>query len=257
MKLALIPPNCSHTSILDGSINLILPWQLRDLPSDFIQRALKTYTILDNGAAEGTTAGLNELSVLIQKCIDLGSAPHELVLPDELGNCDATRGMVLAAKDLGPLQDLRIDYGIKFMAVAQGQSLAEIMSCINLFTELSYVDVIGLPRIMNQTFGQHSRLRMAESLAKTDSYPKPIHCLGSFYYYPTEARDLKWLPNIRSMDTSLPWVYGIKGRYIDRVIRGDIDRPSNYFQYELNTNQRSVSERNVWSLIRWAQTRRS
>jgi hypothetical protein len=249
VKLALIPPNSSHTSILKGTINLMLPWQLTDLPMDFIQQALKTYTILDNGAAEGQTISLNLLHRLVTDWPEI----DELVLPDKLTDCETTRTMVLEVGKLEPLLELKEQNAVKFMAVAQGGTLAEIMSCINLYTELDYVDVIGLPRVMNIFFGKTSRLRMCEALDKSVHYTKPIHCLGSFYYYPSEARDLKWIPIVRSMDTSLPWVYGIMERYITGTLRQNIDRPPDYFNYELNKNQRYISERNARTLLRWSE----
>ena len=252
MRLALIPPNCMHQSILDGTINLILPWQLKELPTDFVQQALKTYTILDNGAAEGHLTSWNELTVLCQKY-----RPHEVVLPDALGDCETTREYVLQARPyIDALSDAN-SYTPSIMAVAQGQSLAEIMSCVNLYQELPYINVIGLPRSMNQQFMKHSRLRMCESLNDIDDYTKPIHCLGSYYYEPAEMRDLKWIPIVRSMDTSLPWVYGWQGRWVDtRITTKKIDRPEDYFHVEYDTGQRSISERNVNICLRWAQTPR-
>jgi len=249
MQLALIPPNSSHASILQGTINLMLPWQLVDLPLDFVQQALKTYTILDNGAAEGQSIGLNQLHTLVRDWPEI----DELVLPDKLTDCATTRDFVLQVGNLEPLLELKEQNGVKFMAVAQGMTLAEVMSCINLYTELPYVDVIGLPRVMNILFGRQSRLRMCEALARNDTYPKPIHCLGSLYQYPSEARNLKWLPNVRSMDTSLPCGYGIQERYITSILNKQIERPDNYFHYDLNKNQRYISDRNAGTLLRWAE----
>lgn len=256
MLLGLIPPNCMHESILDGTINLLLPWQLRDLPTDFIQQALTSYTILDNGAAEGSTAGLNELDSLLTKYFDPEGAGEidELVLPDKLQDCEATRTFVLEAGSLGPLMSWHNDAGVKFMAVAQGKDLAEVMSCVNLYQELDYVDVIGLPRCLNQQFTKQSRLRLSESLNDDPNYTKPIHCLGSYYHFPREMQSLKWIPQVRSMDTSLPWVYGWQGRFVDGMISSrEIARPEDYFNVEYDSVQRRTSERNVNICLRWAK----
>ncbi|MGW8180763.1 MAG: hypothetical protein ACWGQW_18685, partial [bacterium] len=158
------------------------------------------YVILDNGAAEGQTMSWNQMFNLAT------SWPvNEVVLPDKLRNAEFSITNALSAKKLG--RQLR-DRGIKLMAVAQGETLAEVMKCIYAYAGMDYISVIGLPRVLNAQFRTTSRLRLAESLANDrDLHGFELHCLGSHYPFPKEVYELAQLPNVRSMDTSMPWVY--------------------------------------------------
>lgn len=251
MKLALIPPNTLKESILDGTINLLLPWQMKQFPADFVRTALETYTILDNGAAEGALASLNELERLAWAW-----APNELVIPDRFHDWEFT---VSNAEEIvkGPFKE-HLERGLKLMGVVQGNNLGEIMACVNAYMGMEHVHTIGLPRQMNFDFGQESRLRLVESLQKHGYVEgKEVHCLGSYYPWPREIRWLADFPIVRSMDTSLPWVFGWKGRYVNHMVpKEGVARPENYFNSTYNNVQREASEHNVRCLLQWAKAPR-
>jgi hypothetical protein len=253
MDLAFIPPNSMHTWINDGTVNLLLPWQLRSLKADFIRSVVnERYTILDNGAAEGTAVSWNQLALLVQEW-----GLHEVVIPDRLGDCDWTIENARQAKQL--VQPLR-EQGVKIAAVVQGQTLAEVMKCVYAFAGWDHIDVICLPRILNKQFMPSSRYRLAESLAKDElTRDIPIHCLGSYYPHPQEMRALKDLPNVRSMDTSLPFVYGFAERYVKYGYprKMDLQRVEGYFEYKPTPRQKEVSSANVNQCLDWIQAPRS
>lgn len=228
----------------------MLPWQLKQLPEAFVRSTVKNeYTILDNGAAEGATVSWNQLAVLAEKY-----QVNEVVVPDRLGDCRFSISNAQEARVLG--QPLR-DRGVKLMAVVQGRTLGEVMKCAYAYAGMDWIDVIALPRVLNATFMPTSRLELAKSFAKDPILcKKPIHCLGAFYPYPQEVLQLAQIPLVRSMDTSMPWVYGIRHKRLqDRFFdRRKLRRPLNYFDYQLTQQQREVCEDNARTILRWAQT---
>jgi hypothetical protein len=233
MRLALIPPDSLMEMMHRTDIHLLLPEQLERLPEAFI-RSLKGYRILDNGAAESDLRPINQLLNLIDE-FDF----DELVLPDVLMGCDQT---LQYARSYSGLKATR-PY-LKLMAVAQGMNFQELMKCITGLTHMEHVDTIGLPRWMLSSFGIQSRVALARSLYEDDNYPKPIHCLGANAKWPGEMFELKGIKNIRSMDTSLPFVYGLKRVWLpsDRVLW----REPHYFKSEILTDyQRKAVEDNV------------
>jgi hypothetical protein len=253
MDLALIPPNSMHTWMLDGGVNLMLPWQFSQLTEASVHSMMADrYTILDNGAAEGPAISWNQLAILADKW-----HVNEVVLPDKLGDAEFT---IEVARQAGPLTAPLRERGIKIMAVVQGQTLAEVMKCVYAYAGWEHIDVIALPRILNKNFMSTSRVRLAESLAEDPLLShQTIHCLGAYYPFPTEIKSLAQLPNVRSMDTSMPFVYG----YAERFVRNGyprnktLERPGDYFNVIFNKRQKEVSSVNVNVCLDWAKAPRS
>jgi hypothetical protein len=247
MKLALIPPNCLHRDMARTDFHLILPWQTTELSADFIRSLSSDYVVLDNGAAEGSTYGWNQLRNLAHRLL-----PQEIVLPDKLRDRFATFDNARQARVF--LEGL--DFDVNLMAVCQGETLADIVFCANQYANIEGISVIGLPRVLNEQFGKESRVKFAESFA-SDSHVghMPIHCLGASYFWPQEMKELAKLPNVRSMDTSMPYVFGYAGMSLEASVpKNGIKRPDNYFglDYPQNGN-REVVEQNVRLCLQWAQ----
>lgn len=211
---------------------------------------MSNYTILDNGAAEGTAYSWNALAVFTEQWdVD------EVVLPDKLGDAEFS---IANAIDAGKLAAPLINRDIQLMAVAQGRTMAEIMKCIYAYSMMEHISVIGLPRILNQSFQATSRLRLAEAMAKDpDLHHLEVHCLGAYYPFPKEVQELAQLPNVRSMDTSMPWVYGMAGLSLSNPGKADsLKRVDNYFEAELTHGQRRKCEQNVDTILSWAKAPR-
>jgi len=210
---------------------------------DFVA-SLPGHKVLDNGAAEGELAAIDQLSRLLDTALF-----HEVVIPDKLTNYAWT---LEAAKIYKHLKD---DFPhVQMMAVVQGSTLAEITSCYNAYLHsMPWIDVIGLPRVLNEQFGEQSRLKFVESFQNNPDFNgKPIHCLGAYYNWPEEIRQLKHYPIVRSMDSSMPYVYGLYGMSFDDDI-GNRKRPDGYFDIVPDKVQEECIIDNVVRYIKWAE----
>jgi hypothetical protein len=120
---------------------------------------------------------------------------------------------------------------------------------------MDWIDVIGLPRVLNEQFGRGSRLSFAEGFQNDKDFSaKPFHCLGAFYDDPDEIRRLAQIPCVRSMDSSLPFVLGLYGlRFTDSLPQG-LRRQSDYFNIVADEEQREAIDDNIRTYINWSQT---
>jgi hypothetical protein len=247
VKLALIPPNSLRevpwTQMTD--LELILPWQVGLTTGDRLQPA---YRILDNGAAEGDIAPLNKLANLCKE-----EHFDEVVAPDRLRDVDAA---IEGARSMQHFKE-QIGQDINIMAVVQGNNFAEVLKCYNAYTGFSWIDTIGVPRVLNEQFGMVSRLNLLQQISQqADNYPKPVHCLGAYYGFPEEIRYLADMDGIvRSMDSSLPFVLGCYGMNFDYPphMIGALRRPTGYFDLTIDEAIMEVMEVNVRRYIHWSK----
>jgi len=242
MRLALIPPDSLAEMMRWTDLHLLLPEQLDRLPARFVH-SLKGYRILDNGVAEGVHVPMNALLNYVD-----AYEINELVLPDELEECDQT---IANARSYVHLKNQRPH--IKLMGVAQGRTISEVLKCIRALSYMDHVDVIGLPRVWLSTFDSEMRIRMARLIDQgVECTRKPVHCLGANPVFPQEPMFLVHIPVVRSMDTSLPFVYGMKRTHLPSD--KDLWRPAGYFEADVISDyQRGVIEDNVRLYIRWTQ----
>lgn len=242
MKLGLIPPNSLISYIERTDFTLVVPDQLKDARTAAFINPLQNYKVLDNGAAERDIKPLNWLDA---RCSS--GAFHEVVAIDRLRDPNFS---IDGARSMAGFKQRYPD--IKIMAVVQATSPASMMKTIGAYTLMPHIDVIGLPRVLNEQFGARTRVALCESLAKDGSFPKPIHCLGAFYDFPDEARYLASQPNVRSMDSSLPFVLGLYGlRFTDKLPQG-LRRPTDYFNIVPDDLQMGAIDDNVDAYINWA-----
>ena len=208
--------------------------------------------ILDNGANEGKTMDFNELS----RAAGLLKKP-ELVLPDVLGESNATYAT-------------STDYlrrfgkpGLNYMAVVQGTSIDELKNLVDRYAEIFAIDSLSLPRLLLGRTGTPSiRIDLANWIFNT--YPKrfKLHLLGAssrwvkeVYYAATYA------PHIRSIDTSMPYNFGLLGIRMDNSTYDGsgterVDRPLDYFTRLHNPHALSTYKYNEEVYKEWCLGKR-
>lgn len=187
---------------------------------DFL-RTKERYVILDNAADElGTGMSGKDLWDLV-----LDIRPSELILPDVLQDKEATYEASMKFYN-DYLVDM--DRGPRLMAVAQGTTEIEWMESYNMWKDLDFVDVIGVPYDIDFTVGGPTP--ELESLNRTErrsrnrrklvnqlyyqSGQKPIHLLGM-----NNLMELEMLRDtganrsgfIRSHDTTGPFAAAVVG----------------------------------------------
>lgn len=243
MRLGLIPPNSMLSFLDETNFQLLLPWQMDKIPEASLQRP-EVFRVLDNGAAEGPTYSLNALANLVRKY-----KFDEVVAPDKMKDCEAS---IAGVKSMGPFKDQFP--GIRVMGVLQGESIAELMKCLNAYRYSGLVDTIGLPRVLNHQHGRHFRLTFLDTVLNDSEWEGlTIHCLGAMYTFPEEIKYIAEYSQVRSMDSSVPFVYGLRGKTFDDRWHPNWVRPDNYFDYDVKPSDWEVCEDNVRRYIKWAE----
>lgn len=242
MQMALIAPSSMLSLNTRTAISLVLPrlLQTKDQISHF--RNTGSYKILDNGAAEGELTDFNKL---LQMAIEI--AADEVVLPDVLSNCAET--MTLAVKTA---EACKRHPRFKYMGVIQGYSVTEMMKCLDVFASLEHITAVGIPRITAEAL-RMTYIRSDMARAITERYPGrfEIHCLGSTRWT-HEPEALSLIPEIRSMDTSLPIYLGMQGISIDKCGKETTARPKGFFEYDKPSDQQwELINRNARIYLSW------
>lgn len=236
MQVALIAPFSLLDKTQDQSFHMILQqFTSRGKYFDFYSK-VKGYKILDNGAAEGSL--MKDVRGLIDLALALKA--DEIVLPDVMGDKEASEELLLSFENVDK-------HDLKFMAVAHGQNLTEFLSYIRFISQLDFVDVIGLPRLIGDQLFPTARLLGA---LVANEYGKPVHCLGANHW----IREVEWLSasnKVRSMDTSLPFVLGMRqiacynGSYVNR-------QPNYFFADDFSSESLQVIDDNIEQYLQWA-----
>jgi hypothetical protein len=210
MQLALIPPIPLLETISNRPYHLVLAHLCQRYPKyKETYTSFEGYKILDNGAAEGEL--ITDPDILHGLAEDIGA--QEIVLPDAMGDGLATIDMA---------NKFPRDSRFKYMGVAQGDNPAGCARGI-------LCDVLALPRIINKN-NPWNRWRIADKLK--DQIDVPIHCLGQGGWV-REPALLAQLPNVRGMDTSLPYVLAHAGLPITEVGMYTGKRPDDYFNLHI------------------------
>lgn len=263
MRVALIPPNgmVHHTSLTD--IQMVLANNIVNLeqerwytyPYISLHRSdtpwCCSHIILDNGACEGELVTPEQLFLAAHKI-----APHELIVPDVLRDSEAT---IKAYQEFMPrFSEWRKYYAgwpdlvrrIRLMVVLQGKNATE---CMDMWRELEHeeIDIWGIPRhlVLDDPM---ARLEIATRIRALDDN-RPLHALGAETQYPDEVRHLG--AYIRSIDTSLPYVYGMAGIELHKPDNWKhLDRSDTYFAPTAPRARLSeqLCLKNVGTYLRWA-----
>ena len=238
MKIALITP----IDLLDlaalSDYHLLLPQLFLNKRYREFYDDVPGFKILDNGANEDFVTDFRELQ-------DIAHAwsVDEIVVPDILGDCNATIDLARSFEKYAQPNDFR------YVGVAQGRTLSEVVKCITYFEHNEWVSTLALPRVLN-TIHKTQRFNLIEPIAKEYRFDA-IHCLGASSWI-REVVAIDALGIVRGMDTSLPVVLGLDGRSLadDQYIK----RQSGYFDrvVERGSYTWKVIYDNVTRYFEWA-----
>lgn len=239
MKLALIPPYERLTDTARTDYQLCLAHLLLESHAEYtnVYRTLceseSQYTILDNGAFEGSLVSNHQL-------MTLGELFNfdEVVIPDTIKDADAT---ISRAQEF--LRAFCSEaWKPKFMFVAQGDSRASFDRSIEWAINDSRIDTIALPKHMPRTLAWKSaRIDYAYNIYHNSD--KAVHLLGATPLWTEELEQAVAGGWIRGMDTSMPYVYGWHEQYWPSSVQ--YYRQHDYFNSKMDSAQSQIAQINV------------
>lgn len=201
----------------------------------------KKHAMLDNGANEGqpfTGEALIEASYHI--------SAKEMVLPDVLGDADLTW-----AASLDFMKNHAKHSGTNFIGVAQGENDTQLHKLIDLYAQEDSIKVIGVPRLLLKQYVS-ARIDLANWIDSMYRGRFHVHLLGASALWLKEPLYVsKYAPHVRSIDTSLPFNYGIKGVCIDAADGVVINRPDEYFTKWYAMTERTTIMHNIMVYKEW------
>lgn len=229
MKVATILPQTHLESTRYDSYLMALA-HLIDKPgmetyTEFFKEKSKepgTFIIMDNGLIEGDPRPISEL---LDKALSIGA--DELILPDVFRDSLATLNAVNTATDYLVSQGERIQ-GMGFMAVPQGKTLDEWLDCASMLLNNPLVTCLGIPKVLVDIAGRDGRYDAIEALMERvhDLNGVALHLLGC-WRTPLEVSiiakgmEIGDLPEIRGVDSAIPYVFARAGLYINEDDRPD------------------------------------
>jgi hypothetical protein len=158
---------------------------------DYYKSHRRSHTILDNGAFElGRSLTVVELRDICEAL-----RPEMVVLPDVVDNAFQTR----IASDAFLKAHPSPPFGL--MGVLQGKSVGDYLDCLQWYAKQSSVTTIGIP------YHQFNRAKFIKKYTVDQfcrEFGLSIHILG--LPNPFEAVELAQIPEVVSIDTSLPAV---------------------------------------------------
>lgn len=242
MRVAIIAPVDMLELAALTDYHLILPHMMENDTYARFYTEVGGFKILDNGAAEpsGLVVDPNELHEIGISC-----GVSDIVVPDELSSCDRTIELARAfSRSARPGQ-----FG--YIGVAQGNTLAEIIKCVNYFSHCDWITTLALPRILCKMH-KMQRYTLVEGLYKeyAQDFPGGFHLLGASEWI-REILAIDELGLVRGVDTSLPIVMGLAGW---RITDEYTARRPNYFseQVDRNTTRWRLIRDNVGTYLEWA-----
>lgn len=249
-QLALIPPLCMSDDFTEGECFLYLPQLMGSATYDrYVWRSNTklAYTILDNGAFEGVeTTPLSLLEMAKNLNVD------EVVVSDVLGDFSGTIKAVHHFERMTAALRARMTYSPSYMGVVQGDTMQKCFACVNELIDTPLITTIGLPKHLVRTVEKTARISLTAYIRrKYGDYP--IHFLGGAPQWPEEilyaARR-----GVRSMDTSMPFVYAYhKDNIFEASGRHVVhERPPEYFRLPKARYPEVYVDTNVKTLQRWA-----
>lgn len=234
MKVATILPQsylhiCEDEDYLMALAHLINKPGMEAYTAFFKRKGLdeNTYLIMDNGVIEGDPRPINEL---LTKAIEIHA--NELILPDCFRNSTETLRMVDEATLYLANHSMDIT-GMNFMAVPQGETLEQWLSCAVLLLDNPAVGCIGVPKVLVDIAGRDARYVAISKLADRvgDFGGRDIHLLGC-WKTPLEVSMIAKgvlqgdLPEVRGVDSIIAYNMaraGIKINCDDRPNQDPID----------------------------------
>ncbi len=211
------------------------------------------FLILDNGAAEGAEFGPPHLHTLAAEV-----EANEIVVPDALRDKTET---IARAKHFVPY--MQPDY--KYMAVLQGTTQQEVLSCLNFFDnapDMMGITCIGIPRVLNE-IKRAFRLQFTEWLIAEQFHNKfQLHFLGASSWTrevqalaaTVEGLEVENMDSVgfRGIDTSMPIQMGLIGKNITDEAYEPHEGKTGFF--EATRDRYSQVMRNIDYYLRWADS---
>jgi hypothetical protein len=206
------------------------------------------HVILDNGAAEGSLVGTDQLLD-----VALRMKPTEIVIPDTLGDFAATiqQAKEFATHIVGHMAQQPFQY----LFVAQGQNIDEFKNAISWAQGQPWITRVAIPKhTLATTSDINARLKLLEWSA-TQFGTKPIHCIGANKVWPAEMQDLADQGIAASIDTALPYVAGFAGVDLFDVAGGfDVTRQEHYFGLDPDADQFAMIMHNIDVVVGWCES---
>jgi hypothetical protein len=199
------------------------------------------YTILDNGAFEG-----EEVDPYVVDQIGREYGVDEIVVPDVMYDSQSTFELA-KAYTAGDRKN--------YMGVVQGKSYDECQELVVKYaneTKCEYITVLGLPKHLLKTCNDpYVRIRLTRFIR--DNYPSryQVHFLGQSPLFVKEVQEAQHF-RVRSMDTSMPFVYAFYGINMSGNKVDDRERPENYFRLMARQFDSTLVDYNVHTLMTWA-----
>lgn len=234
MKVATILPQhylhiCEDEDYLMALAHLINKPGMENYTSFFKRKGLdeNSYLIMDNGVIEGDPRPISEL---LDKALQIHA--NELILPDSFRNSKETLRLVEEATMY--LANRIEDVGeMGFMAVPQGETLEQWLSCAVLLLDNPAVSCLGIPKVLVDIVGRDGRYVAIKSLMDRvgDLGGRDIHLLGC-WKTPLEVSIIAKgvlqgdLPDVRGVDSIIAYNMarsGIKINCDDRTNQDPID----------------------------------
>lgn len=258
MKLALIPPVQLLNYTEQTNTQLMLPHLLRNSKYAEHYKNLCSfpdqYVIMDNGAAEGSQFDAHQLCIIANEF-----QVDELVLPDVMGDWPATAG--LGIQFLDQYDDFGLSLDVKLGVVAQGRNGKEAFECVRevVSHRPGDIEVIYIPRLLVTPDDLMIRLTLAKEMNRYFADNYEIHLLGASRHFPNELQiAAQYGDIIRSMDTSMPFVYGryqyrVTGEAAQVIAPPHREKDDDYFFRIWSATEELYAQYNVMDMLSWAR----
>jgi hypothetical protein len=240
MKVALIPPK-GYYDYRESDYYLLLA-QIEDTTyrREYAGLPMKSYVILDNGAAEGK---LVKDELLLQEAAHYGA--DEIVIPDVMYDGEAT---LERAREFILSHDTS---GLHYMVVTQGKNLEEVLTTTSKILDEFPDATIGIPRHLITTCDNvMARYYVLQHIHERHGQTRKVHLLGTNATFPSEVKYLtaahSW---VRGADTSMPFNYAIAGKELNA--RTSVERPEGYFD-KVHKIDPELLEYNINTFMEWA-----
>ena len=252
-KLAVIPPISLCDAYKNQGYYLYLP-QLLWHPTyqSWVYETVEepdAYTILDNGAFEGTMTSIPDLFDIAWRF-----GINEIVIPDVMRDMAGTIDQLKKFESASKEYRIRDRGKTNFMAVVQGRSVQECFNCVSEISKFPFVTAIGVPKHLCATVGRTTRMQVLRYIDEKWDNAYQVHFLGGVSQYPTEVNSAKRYECFRGMDTSMPFFAAYHGESLVMRPSGmDNERPPKYFDLAPTDLPERLTKLNVETLRKWAQ----
>jgi hypothetical protein len=192
------------------------------------------YLILDNGVIEQNKA--TDIVELVKKAMSVSA--DEIILPDVIMDSERTLDAGEEA-----LKWVRNNFPFKIMAVPQGKTREEWLDCAEIMLGWD-IDCIGIPKSLSLLGSRDIRIDVLHTLGKK-LRGLDIHLLGC-QKSPMEVRLMalamrdQYIPEVRGIDSALPYVFTKAGLSID-----EDDRPKIPFSFNETNIDLKLLKKNI------------